>query len=406
MRGATRVLTATGVCAAAALLTVPPVAAAEVACDLAATAAAGDRLASTTQRDNPPLERMRVPEAQQVTRGAGVRVAVIDNGIEPGAGLGAVPHRVDVSPPLSAHATMVGGLVAGPEGVAPAATLLDVKVYDTGTPGDLSEDGVTSERIAAGIERVLAIDTPANPVHVVNISLSVPADDPRLRAAVAAMLRTTDAVVVASAGNRPEGGSGEPRGTRGSDAAVFPADYPGVVAVSAVAPDGGDPRDHVLPNADTDVAAPTVGALTRVGTGQVCGVDEVATSWAAAEVSGVVALLRAQYPGDSAEQTVARLLHTAEGSDATDGETRDPWTGAGVVQAHDALTRVLSPDEQGRLFRSTAAPRADAQAPPAPRQVDLFGPARVTLLWGGLLASGLMALAFLLRPMIGRSSAR
>lgn len=406
MRRATRVLVTTGACAAT-LVPAAPVSAAEVACDLAVTAASGDRLASTTQRDNPPLERMHVPEAQQVSRGAGVRVAVIDNGIEPGAGLGAVPQRVDVSPPLSAHGTMVGGLVAGPDGVAPDATLVDVKVYDTGTPGDASQDGVTSERIAAGITRVLALDTATNPIDVVNISLSVPSDDPRLRAAVATLQRETDAVVVASAGNRPADGSpGEPRGTRGNDADVYPADYPGVVAVSAVAPGNGDPREHVLPNADTDVAAPTVGALTRVGTGQVCGVGEVATSWATAEVSGVVALLRARYPDDSAAQVVARLVHTAEGSDATDSETRNPWTGAGVVQAHDALTRVMSPDERGRLVTSAAAPRADAQAPPPPRQVDLFGPARVTLLWGGLVAGSLLALAFMLRPALRRRPGR
>ena len=255
----------------------------------------------------------------------------------------------DVSGPiLSGHGTIVAGLVAGREGVAPGARVIDMRVLDTETP-DFSQGqkGVSSAGLTAGIRQLVAVARTEN-IGVVNISLSVGTDDPDLRAAVKDLV-ARDVVVVASAGNADTEVSESFKGTPGNDAPVYPADYPGVLAVSAVAPDNDDLRGLVAPNKQTDVAAPTYGALSYNTTGQKCLVVEVATSWAAAEVSGVVALLRAAYPRDNAKQIVGRLKATAEGSD----EVANPWTGAGVVQAHDALTRTLDPgaQRQGRPHR-------------------------------------------------------
>ncbi|WP_310529900.1 S8 family serine peptidase, partial [Nocardioides sp.] len=125
---------------------------------------------------------------------------------------------------------------------------------------------------------------------------------------------------------------------------------------------------------------------------------QVATSWAAAEVSGVVALLRSHYPRDTAKQVVARLMATTEGSETA----LNPWTGAGVVQAHDALTRSLDPGRGGRIERSTAQDRRDSTPPPAPTRLDLFGSSRALLLWFGLAGGALMALAFMLRSLTRR----
>ena len=49
-----------------------------------------------------------------------------------------------------------------------------------------------------------------------------------------------------------------------------------------------------------------------------------------------------------------------------------------------------------------AETRADAQAPPAPERVDLFSTPRAILLWSGLVAGSLLALAFMLRPLVRR----
>ena len=379
----------------------PAAAADEAPCD-AGVLADSERLADATTDLDVAQQRMHVPEAHELATGRGVRVAVLDSGVQPGLGIRqsgalAVPG---LSPTLlSGHGTIVAGLISGPDGVAPGAEVLDARVMDTEFP-DLGQGqkGVTSAGMAAGIRALLAA-YPRQPFGVVNISLAVRQDDPDLRAAVKALV-ARDVVVVAAAGNRSADDAGLEGfdGTPNSDAEVYPADYPGVLAVSAVAPGNDDPRSYVLPNRDTDVAAPTAGGISVNATGQRCLVGEVATSWAAAEVSGVAALLRSQYPRESARQVVARLVATAEGSSAAPS----PWTGAGVVQAHDALTRELSPGRSGRIEATVAETRADAQAPPAPEQVDLFGSSRALLLWFGLLAGALVALAFLLRPVLRR----
>lgn len=357
-------------------------------------------LADSKARTNPPLERMHVPQAHEVTDGRGVRVVVIDSGIRPGlrinqAGATSLPDVSGVL--LSGHGTIVGGLISGPDGVAPGARVIDVRVFDT-ADADVSqgEKDVTSQGIADGIRQAIALHR-SNPFQVVNISLSVGTDDPVLRAAIKDLLGL-DVVVVASAGNAdpetPEGFEGTPD----SDAAVYPADYRGVLAVSAAPPPGGSALGSVVPNRDTDLAAPTLGAVSVNVNGQRCEIDQVATSWAAAEVSGVVALLRSRFRGDTAEQTVARLMATTEGSE----RARNPWTGAGVAQAHDALTRSLDPGRGGRIERSTAQDRNDTMPPPPPTRLDLFGSSRALLLWAGLAGGALMALAFMLRSLTRR----
>lgn len=384
----------------------PATAADDMPCDETAVPGS-DRLADATTRVDDVKVRMHVEEAHAISRGRGVRVAVLDGGVD-GSGLpvvdrlavgGLAPER------LTGHGTIVAGIIAGRDGVAPDAQLIDVRVMDTLTPDySQGEKGLTSSGIVEGIERLLAA-TAADPPEVVNISLAVrDNDDPQMRAAIAEMVER-DVVVVASAGNavQPQDEAGAPfAGTPDSDARIYPADYPGVVAVSAVPPHKEDPRPYVLPNRDTDVAAPVVGAISQNATGQRCVVGEVATSWATAEVSGVVALLRSHYPTDTAAQIVARLLHTAEGG-VSDPRARSPWTGYGVVQAHDALVRHLSVNRSGKLKDSETRVRPDAQAARPPERVDPFGATRALLLWSGLLAGSLMALAFLLRPLLRRS---
>ena len=381
-----------------------------------------ERLADTHEKDNPAFDRMHVEAAQELATGKGVKVAVIDSGIVGGAGAvvpyggGAIPG-VDPSTRLSGHGTIVANLIAGPHGVAPDAQVFDVKVFDLdGADTTQGERPLTSAGIVAGIDAVLSANAQER-FDVVNISLAVPESDPELEAAVARLV-AQDLVVVASSGNKVEGDASSDegfKGTPGNDADVYPADYPGVLAVSATPPDASDPADYVKPNLDTDVAAPTQGAISVNATGQVCVLGEIATSWAAAEVSGILALLRERFPRETPRQLVARLEATTEGggvpqsSAEADGAEDsgaptvvDPWTGTGVVQAHDALTRQIKPGRQGRIETTQRETRADAQAPPAPRRVDLFTTPRAILLWSGLVAGALLALAFMLRPLVRR----
>ena len=352
---------------------------------------------------NPVHDRMHVADAHELARGRGVTVAVIDSGVEPAEGLTEVGQYIanGTGVTKSGHGTIVAGLIAGKDGTAPAATIYDVKVFDAeSVDATEGEKQVSSNGIAAGIRHVLDV-LRTQRIEVVNISLAVDDTDPVLEAAVADLV-AEDVVVVASAGNAlPQDENF--KGTAGSDDEVYPADYPGVLAVSALAPEGDSPAGYVTPNKDTDVAAPTVGAVSVNANGPRCVVGQVATSWAAAEVSGIVALLREHFPRDTPRQTIARLEATAEGAGALAGKKADnPWTGAGVVQAHDALTREIQPRRNGRLDVSEEKIGADAQAPPPPPDIDLFGTSRALLLWTGLLAGALLALAFMLRPLIRR----
>lgn len=368
-----------------------------------------ERLADTHAEDNAAFDRMHVEQAQTVATGKGVKVAVIDSGVMPVEGLDvyaglAVPGVSAAL--LSGHGTIVAGLIAGPRGVAPDAQVFDVKVFDVESADPTEgERPLTSAGIVAGIDAVIAANRTQR-FDVVNISLAVRQPDPRLEAAIARLVKLP-LVVVAAAGNNeesPEADEAGFEGTPGSDAEVYPADYPGVVGVSAIPPGAEDPSTYVVPNRDTDVAAPTAGAISANATGQVCVVGEVATSWAAAEVSGILALLRERFPRETPRQLIARLQATTEGPGAAqdDEAVSDPWSGAGVVQAHDALTRQLEPGRTGRVDTTVAEPRADAQAPPAPERIDLFGTPRAILLWSGLVAGALLALTFMLRPLLRR----
>lgn len=365
-----------------------------------------ERLADTHTKDNLAFDRMHVAQAQELATGRGTRIAVIDSGVYPVEGLeriGGVAVPGVTRTFLSGHGTIVAGLIAGPHGVAPDAEVYDIKVFDV-EEASQGERELTSAGIIDGIEQVIAMQ-PQQRFDIVNISLAVRQSDPKLEAAVARLVALDDVLVVAAAGNVETGDDSGPgfKGTPGSDADVFPADYPGVLAVSATPPGSENPSAYVVPNADTDVAAPTLGAISVNATQQVCVVEEVATSWATAEVSGILALLREQFPRETPAQLVARLQATTEGSGVRADAALSPWTGAGVVQAHDALTRQMKPGRQGKVETTEREARVDAQAPPAPEQVDLFTTPRAILLWSGLVAGSLLALAVMLRPLVRRS---
>ena len=81
---------------------------------------------------------------------------------------------------------------------------------------------------------------------------------------------------------------------------MFPAGYLddviGVNATAGGAEAGTDPQLNVGASSATDVAAPTYGAVVLAVNGSACTLQDINTSWAAAEVSGVLALLMTQVP--------------------------------------------------------------------------------------------------------------
>jgi len=132
--------------------------------------------------------------------------------------------------------------------------------------------------------------------------------------------------------------------------------------------------------------------------GHTCLVQETSTSAAAAEVAGVLALLRRAFPEETPAQIVARLVNTADGT--TDDPT--PLTGAGVVQPYEALTRPLAPDEAGGVERTVVHDDSSTRATAPEPEDDLLASTRENAVWWGLIGGGVLVVALMLRPVLAR----
>lgn len=376
-----------------------------------------------TDRTSLPLEEMGVDRAvSRLARlgkqpGEGVVVAVLDSGVVPSTGIplaGQVQAGAKAAPEYY-HGTAVAGLIAGPPrpdggavGIAPAAQILDVQVYDDPTQ-DASADSspITPENVRDGLDQVIASLGSLN-IKVVTIALQLP-DDAGIRERVE-RLWDLGVVVVAPTGNRPGQDDGVPsllpeeyqQHRPGEDAAelIHPADYAHVLAVSATMTGldaGVDPTGSVLENSQTDIAAPTHSAVSYSVQGGTCFLDVPATSWATAEVSGVLALLFSAYD-DNPAQAVARLRYTAAGRP----DIPNTLVGAGEVQAYEALTRPLEIDEEGNVT-SAGQVLDEPQVLQVPKEPeDVLASTRENAVWWGLVGGGTLLLAVVLRPVLAR----
>jgi serine protease AprX len=333
----------------------------------------GAFLAANPQ-DEPTSVYTRALKADQVwaagARGDGVTVAVLDTGVSQHADLAGrlVSVRNDLtgaqSPCMNlsgeptcddsyGHGTFVGGVIAGDgassaganSGVAPKAKLLSVKVAGASGATDVTN-------VLAAIQWVVSFKSRYN-IKVLNLSLSTDSvqsyrNDPFNYA----VERAWDAgiVVVVSASNR------------GPAPATIskPGDDPLVVTVGAVddrgtvgfgndeLPDftsrGPTPADGL---AKPDVAAPGAhitslrvpGSTVAVQSGSADGpyLRGSGTSFAAAAVSGVAALMLGRNSGMTPNQVKHALLETAR---PLPGGTDPTITGRGLV---DASAATLSP---------------------------------------------------------------
>lgn len=299
-----------------------------------------------------PLQRVLLDELWQDTRGKGVRVAVIDTGVDDtnpqltsavdaSAGADLLPGGgTDGTVDQVGHGTKVAGIIAarprggtGFVGLAPEATIIPIRQNDEKNSGK-------DTTMAAAIDHAIA-----KGAEVVNISQDTTrplTEDSVLGRAVARAIGR-DIVVVASAGN--DGMDGRPKRT-------YPAAFDGVLAVAA-----SDRNNERAPFSQAGrfvgVAAPGVDIVSTVpGNGQ-C--TDNGTSFSAPYVTGVAALMRAKYPAWTAAQIVARIEQTAERS--VNGH--DDFVGWGVVDP----VRALSGDDAPQDAPRPDPPPARAQAP-------------------------------------------
>ncbi|MFJ4228015.1 S8 family serine peptidase [Paenarthrobacter nicotinovorans] len=393
------------------------------------------------------LKDSGVTNAWQVSKGAGVKVAVIDSGVDGNHPdlKGAVVGGTDVSGAgapngqksigaKTEHGTLVATMLAGrghttptpppsasasaspapvpttppaggPDGtigVAPEAEILSVSTW-LGSP---NPGGKTDQEQIPDAVR-WAVD---NGAKVINISLgSTSPDWPQSWDAAFLYAEQKDVVIVAAAGNR----------VGGNIQVGAPATIPGVLTVAGLDGEGRASVDSSSQGISIGVAAPAenlVGGIPGGGYAEWAG-----TSGAAPIVSGVAALIRSKWPEMSASQVINRIVSTAKDAGAPG---RDPLYGYGILDAEAALKGdvpttssnplgsiadwirvhrrgVLSEPSQAPVASPTsAAPTlADPTVPAAktPATVDEALPAAVVLGFGALFIALVTGAAIQLR---------
>jgi subtilisin family serine protease len=276
-----------------------------------------------------------------------VTVAVIDSGVNPDVSdlSGSViigPDYTGVTTRPSSknwgvHGTWMASLIAGHGhddglsgvvGTAPAARILSIRVIpDRADPHyhkyEREEETVIQQSLADGIKYAVT-----HGAKVISMSIGYSAPSVTVRSELQDAY-DHGVVVIASAGN-----SGGPSSGRiGKAPESFPADYPGVISVSAVNV-SGDVAPFSSDNLSVKVAAPGVSVPAQGRDGQYWLVS--GTSPACALVAGVAALITSKYPR-LAPDLVARALTSTTTDRPADGY--DSQVGFGIVDAAAALTK-------------------------------------------------------------------
>lgn len=396
-----------------ALLCLPaaPAQAAERICDRGTPDSSSDA-EDPDPDENPVADALQLEDAHALSRGDGIGIAVIDSGIDERAGLPvSARHTVQGEPEIQdGHGTIVGGLAAGEQGVAPGAHLVSVRVTDTVEVSDeegesSSETKLEPEHVAAAIRWVLDPARAGLDVRVINLSLGFDHEDRAVRDAIRAAV-DAGVVVVAAAGNRAEQGSEEDadaealreqRRSHPPSEVLFPATMDDVIAVTGLNADLSMTREAMLVGPEIDVSAPIFGARTKMIGGLDCAIGDAGSSWAAPQVSGLAALLLAREPGLTPAQVKTRIEVTASGAYhdlALDGH--------GSVQPVEALTADLEIAGDGALTEASrpVVPPYEAARPDPPD--DAVSRSRETMLWWGIGAGGLLLAALMLRPLLAR----
>ena len=268
------------------------------------------------------LERIGAPQAwRQLPNHAGGVVAVVDSGVDERhpdlqGHIVRGKNLIDGSDDFSdqhGHGTAIAGIIAastnnaiGMSGICPTCQILPVKVLDESGRG-------TYANVIAGI-----MWAAERKVEVINLSLGSYGSS-RFLAEAIDYAHHTGAVIVAAGGNES------------SQAPLYPGALPNVIAVSA-----SDIDDNLWTGSNfgsaIDIAAPGVRVLSldthnsyMLATG---------SSFSAAQVSGVAALVRTKHPMLKNTQVSQVLFQT---SDDLGEKGKDQFYGFGRINAARAL---------------------------------------------------------------------
>ncbi|MEU8327168.1 S8 family serine peptidase [Micromonospora sp. NPDC048839] len=316
------------------------------------------------------LRTLASAEANRITQGEGVTVAVPDTGVSPHPDLAGNLLRginildegsSDGQGDRNSHGTGMAGLIAahgqgetqGARGIAPKAKILPILSSTVDNRSDPDDLGRAIEYAISSGASVISISSAGGSSLV-------------LRDAIKSAL-TANVVVVAAAGNRPM-----------DNQVGYPASVDGVLAVGGVDRDGnraavsvtGPEIDLVAPA--VDIYSTSIDGKYRKGTG---------TSDATAIVAGAAALIRSKYPYLPAREVAHRLTATAIDKGAPG---RDDEYGYGVIDLVAALTADVPP----LGFESVNASAGPTTAGAQPGDDEGGATARGLVTLGVILAAG------------------
>lgn len=301
---------------------------------------------ASIQSDQWYFHYLHIAQAQRVSTGKDVTVAVIDTGVDAnhpdlkgavltGTSLGAAKGK-PATQDSDGHGTHMAGDIAGQGGgpnhvlgVAPGARILPVRLG--GDKGDVD--------VSKGIR--WATDHGAD---VINISLGANATPPVDEKQAVRYALLHNVVVVAGVGNV----------SQGFTQVATPAGIAGVVSVTGLDRNGQAWNGSVHGRA-TVLCAPAVNIIAP-GINKTGYTDDTGTSDAAAIVSGVAALVRAKYPHMDAANVINRLIETSDDAGAAGHDTA---YGFGIVDPVKALTANVAPVKKSPI----GMPSAEATGP-------------------------------------------
>ena len=306
------------------------------------------------------LLKLRLPEAHKLARGADVRIAVIDSGIdakhvELANSIAETFDAVDSHEGPHVHGTGIAGAIVSHArlmGGAPAARILAIRAFVVASGTAQS----SSFAILRGLDYAAA-----HGAQIVNMSFAGPKD--ALIERGLAGLAAKGVVMVAAAGNA--GAKSPP---------LYPAANPNVIAVSAT-----DADDHLLTASNRGshiaVAAPGVDILLpapdqkyQITSG---------TSFSAAYVSALAALMLEHNPALTPQALRTALTRTARDLGSPG---RDDLFGAGEADAYAAVRAVTEtptplavsapPNEAATRAMKTGEKASEPKELPGTRALD------------------------------------
>ena len=283
-------------------------------------------MTGVTESEQYTVTKLHLAQAHSVAKGDKVAVAIIDSGIDTTHPelQGVIAESYDAlgsTEPAHSHGTAIAGAIvahAKLTGVAPAAHILAIRAF--GVSGSSAES--TTFTVLKSLDWAAS-----HSARVVNMSFAGPFDPAVGRALTA--VRQKGIVLVAAMGNA--GPKSPP---------LFPAADANVIAVTATDADdrlfaASNRGKHVaLAAPGVDILLPALGGAYQMSSG---------TSFAAAHVSGIVALLLERKPGLTPDDVRQILQSTAKDLGP---KGRDDQFGFGLVDAYQAVL-TLEPHSVG-----------------------------------------------------------